>query len=105
MGLQSIAEKDSRQDENCLCAHVARQRAKGSRLAELTGRWRDHTAAAGSHPGRQSLAEKNSKPDAASDGMALEYITAQLLITSHPLHLGNALGRAYVTPRFFCLCD
>jgi hypothetical protein len=77
------------------------QPANGARLGELTRRRCDRTGA-GSHPGHRSVTEKNSEPEAAGDTMAsVQCITAQLLIMSYPLLLGNGVRRVFVHRSFF----
>jgi len=102
MVLRSVTEKDPRQNDDCLRAHVARQPANGARLGELPGRRCDCTGA-GSHPGRHSLTEKNGEPEAVADTLtSVQYITAQLLVMSHPFLLRNGMvGCIFVHRSFF----
>jgi hypothetical protein len=78
-----------------------RQGANGVGLAQLAGRRCDRTGA-GLNPGHHSVTEKKREPEASRDPLAsAQRITAQLLIASHPLLLGNEMGRVFVHRSFF----
>ncbi len=85
-------EKNSRQDNGSLGAHIAGQVANGVPVLDrISGRCWKREICAGPHPGDDSLAEQDDKSEAAAGGLP-EHVFSQLFVTSHPIFSGHGLG-------------